>query len=198
METKHPAPGLRPRPVCVTSWTANLKVGFTYKRYDIEVKIRPCNNHDDEQQIDVLVNNERIDDSMFSASEGASEWEQDGHYFQLTSNPLLCFCDSLAFKEYRLFIDGFDVETGTEFTAFWRGKIKKLFFIGLRLLILASGFSYFVNEDVFIMMSDLLICVLFFALVYVFGVIFLRIHKGKARKQSPAQFTVDDRDIMTV
>lgn len=195
------APGVRPLDVMVTTWKVKLKVGFTYKRYVINVKrtTQSCSM----RHLEIFVNREKLDEfDAYCPKLTYSQWEQDGHHFQLTPNPYPLFSDT--FKEMRLFIDGFDADTGTEFTFLWRKRSKNFLFIGIGLLILVlvvvSTFSYTAkrSEITLFIMSNLLMWVFIVAVILVLVGISLRFCKDQSRKPSPAKFAVDYREIMTI
>ena len=69
---------------------------------------------------------------------GEFEWEQDGHSFMLMFNSLSWTNFSGGF---RLFIDGIDVNTGREFSAFWRRRGWQIVFVGLVILLIGIALS---------------------------------------------------------
>ena len=69
---------------------------------------------------------------------GQFEWEQDGHAFLLMFNSLSWTNFNGGF---RLFIDGVDVNTGREFSAFWRRRGWQIMFMGLVVLLIGIAVS---------------------------------------------------------
>ena len=69
---------------------------------------------------------------------GQFEWEQDGHSFLIIYNSLSW---TNYFGGFRLFIDGVDVNTGREFSSFWRRRGWQIVFAGLVMLLLGITLS---------------------------------------------------------
>ena len=92
---------------------------------------------------------------------GEFEWEQDGHSFMLMFNSLSWTNFSGGF---RLFIDGIDVNTGREFSAFWRRRGLQIVCVGLVFLLvgiaLALTFHYALSGPA----QDVLIFFAYFAI----------------------------------
>ena len=75
---------------------------------------------------------------------GQFEWEQDGHAFLLMFNSLSWTNCSGGF---RLFIDGVDVNTGREFSAFWRRRGWQIMFVGLVVLLIGIALLLIFHFD---------------------------------------------------
>ena len=143
-------------PFCCTTtqtWVHNIQMGAEYKQYTVQLKRRfRCFT----EEYDLFVNGEKKEDhslsynvcSPFCCPGGEYEWEQDGHIFLLMYNSSLTLTTS--FGEYRLFIDGIDVNTKREFSAFWRRRGWINIFMAvisvLIGLILTLGFRYVLGE----------------------------------------------------
>ena len=69
---------------------------------------------------------------------GQFEWEQDGHAFLLMFNSLSW---TKLMGGFRLFVDGVDVNTGREFSAFWRRRGWQVVFVGLVSMFIGIGLS---------------------------------------------------------
>lgn len=126
-----------------TTWAQNLKVGPEYRQYTVQL-VRDIGCICEEYTI--FVNGHAIDRhgltynpcSPLCCGGGQYEWEQDGHSFLLIYN-------SLSWTNYtggfRLFIDGLDVNTGREFSSFWRRRGWQVVFAGLVMLLLGITLS---------------------------------------------------------
>lgn len=137
-------------PCCKTTntWATNLKVGADqHKQFVVQLKrdIGCCT-----ERYQIFVNNELREGESLSyplsynpcsplcCPGGASEWDQDGHHFMLVYNSLSL---TSSVGGFRLFIDGIDVNTGREFSAFWRRRGLQILFIGLCFILLGIIWS---------------------------------------------------------
>lgn len=125
------------------TWAQNLKVGPEYRQYTVQL-VREIGCICEEYRI--YVNGHEMDHheltynpcSPLCFSGGQFEWEQDGHSFLIIYNSLSWtnYCGG-----FRLFIDGVDVNTGREFSSFWRRRGWQIVFAGLVLLLLGITLS---------------------------------------------------------
>lgn len=179
--------------VYVTSWTVDLYVGVIPTRYVIKVERRPyCYG----QQVDIFVNEQRIHDHSYDCFACClrtfHEWELGGHDFHLTINP------------FRLFVDGFDVDTGKKITDFEqsRRKIISLIIWFTLLIFTVASLFYLVKKDTLMpspLLIDVVFKIIFIFLVLEFGAILLRIYKVESRKHySPSKLTGYYKSVMTV
>lgn len=122
-----------------STWITNIKIGLDSERYVVELKRFPscCNVH-----YQLFVNGREIQDhglfcncGHLSSSGGSYEWEDKGHHFHLMFDGLP---SRKVNKYFRLFVDGIDVDTGFEFTIFWRRKGIQLFAAGSVLIFLVA------------------------------------------------------------
>lgn len=132
-------------PCCKTTctWAQNLKVGPEYRQYTVQL-VREigcvCEGYR------IYVNGHELEHhgltynpcSPLCFGGGQYEWEQDGHSFILVFNSLSW---TNYFGGFRLFIDGTDVNTGREFSSFWRRRGLQVMFAGLVLLFLGTTLS---------------------------------------------------------
>ena len=114
-------------PFCCSTtqtWVQNIKMGAEYKQCTVQLKRRiGCLT----EEYDLFVNGEQKEDHSLSYNfcsplccpGGEYEWEQNGHIFLLVYNSLSLTSN---LGKYRLFIDGIDVNTGREYSAFWRRR----------------------------------------------------------------------------
>lgn len=116
-------------------WCPNIGPG----QHTVELtrQIGMCRNETNEIFIngEKLVNHGYVHNSLspLCGIGGEYEWRSEGHTFLLMFN-------SLAFtryKNHRLFVDGIDVNTGLEFSAYWRHQARSYLLLGL-VLFLAS------------------------------------------------------------
>lgn len=125
------------------TWAQNLKVGPEYRQYTVQL-IREIGCFCEDYRI--YVNGHELDHhgltynpcSPLCCGGGQYEWEQDGHSFLLIYNSLSW---TNYFGGFRLFIDGTDVNTGREFSSFWRRRGWQVVFAGLVMLLLGTTFS---------------------------------------------------------
>ncbi|XP_068698752.1 uncharacterized protein [Montipora foliosa] len=125
------------------TWAQNLKVGPEYRQYTVQVT-RNIGCFCEEYRI--YVNGQEMEEhglkynpcSPLCCAGGQFEWEQDGHAFLLMFNSLSWTNFSGGF---RLFIDGVDVNTGREFSAFWRRRGWQIMFMGLVVLLIGIALS---------------------------------------------------------
>ena len=131
-----------------TTWTQNLQVGQEYRQYTVQLirQIGFCC-----ETYRLIVNNEEIEDhrlaynpcSPLCCPGGQFQFEQDGHTFLVIYNSLSW---TNSFGGFRLFIDGVDVNTRREFSAFWRRRGCQIVAVGLVAMIvgivLALVFHY--------------------------------------------------------
>jgi len=130
------------------TWAQNLKVGSEYRQYTVQL-VRQIGCFCEEYRI--YVNGQEMEEhglkynpcAPLCCPGGEFEWKQDGHSFMLMFNSLSWTNFSGGF---RLFIDGIDVNTGREFSAFWRRRGLQIVFVGLVFLLvgiaLALTFHY--------------------------------------------------------
>ena len=124
------------------TWAQNLKVGAEYRLYTVQL-VRQIGFFCEEYRI--YVNGKEMEEhglkynpcAPLCCAGGEFEWEQDGHSFMLMFNSLSCTNFS---GKFRLFIDGIDVDTGREFSAFWRRRGWQFVFVGLVFLLLGIAF----------------------------------------------------------
>ena len=125
------------------TWAQNLKVGPEYRQYTVQL-VREIGCICEEYRI--YVNGHEMDHhgltynpcSPLCCSGGQFEWDQDGHSFLLIYNSLSW---TNCCGGFRLFIDGTDVNTGREFSSFWRRRGWQLVFAGLVMLLLGTVLS---------------------------------------------------------
>ncbi|XP_015748633.1 PREDICTED: uncharacterized protein LOC107328409 [Acropora digitifera] len=125
------------------TWAQNLKVGAEYRQYTVQL-VRQIGCFCEEYRI--YVNGQEIEQhglkynpcAPLCCAGGEFEWEQDGHSFMLMFNSLSWTNFSGGF---RLFIDGIDVNTGREFSAFWRRRGLQIVFVGLVILLIGIALS---------------------------------------------------------
>ena len=121
-----------------STWAQNLKVGDEYRQYTVQL-VRQIGCFCEEYRI--YVNGQEMEEhglkynfcSPLCCAGGEFEWEQDGHSFMLMFNSLSWTNFSGGF---RLFIDGIDVNTSREFSAFWRRRGWQTVLVGLVILLL--------------------------------------------------------------
>ena len=126
-----------------STWAQNLKVGAEYRQYTVQL-VRQIGCFCEEYRI--YVNGKEMEEhglkynfcSPLCCTGGEFEWEQDGHSFMLVFNSLSWTNLSGGF---RLFIDGIDVNTGREFSAFWRRRGWQIVFVGLVFLLLGIALA---------------------------------------------------------
>ena len=129
------------------TWAQNLKVGPEYRQYTVQL-IREIGCFCEEYR--VYVNGKELERhglaynpfSPLCCSGGQFNWEQDGHYFLLMYNSLSW---TSYFGGFRLFIDGADVNTGREFSSFWRRRGWQVIFAGFVLLLLGTALSLIIH-----------------------------------------------------
>jgi len=125
------------------TWAQNLKVGPEYRQYTVQL-IREIGCFCEDYRI--YVNGHELERhgltynpcSPLCCGGGQYEWEQDGHSFLLVYNSLSW---TNYFGGFRLFIDGTDVNTGREFSSFWRRRGWQVVFAGLVMLVLGMALS---------------------------------------------------------
>ncbi|XP_015749978.1 PREDICTED: uncharacterized protein LOC107329823 [Acropora digitifera] len=125
------------------TWAQNLKVGSEYRQYTVQL-VRQIGCFSEEYRI--YVNGQEMEEhglkynpcAPLCCPGGEFEWEQDGHSFMLMFNSLSWTNCSGGF---RLFIDGIDVNTGREFSAFWRRRGLQIVFVGLVFLLLGIALA---------------------------------------------------------
>lgn len=125
------------------TWAQNLKVGPEYRQYTVQL-IREIGCFCEEYRI--YVNGHEMDHhgltynpcSPLCCGGGQFEWEQDGHSFLVIYNSLSW---TNCWGGFRLFIDGIDVNTGREFSSFWRRRGWQVVFVGLVMLLLGITLS---------------------------------------------------------
>lgn len=125
------------------TWAQNLKVGPEYRQYTVQL-IRAIGCFCEDYRI--YVNGHEMDHhgltynpcSPLCFGGGQYEWEQDGHSFLLIYNSLSW---TNYFGGFRLFIDGTDVNTGREFSSFWRRRGWQVIFAGFVMLCLGIALS---------------------------------------------------------
>ena len=123
-------------------WSPNIKVGNTYTQYNVKLEryFACCG----QEKKHLFINDREVYDHGLStdcrsgqlcAPPSHYEWTEHGHSFLLVFNSLSC-----AFaKDHRLFVDGIDVETGHEFSKFWRCRARTFMFCGAVLLLICVG-----------------------------------------------------------
>ena len=119
-------------------WTPNFTVPGEDKQYMVQLS-RDIGCCGDEQN-ELFINGVRIVDhgyvhnrySPLCGHGGEYEWQRDGHTFLLMFNSLACS----RYKDHRLFVDGVDVKTGREFSAFWKRYGYIYFTFGLVLFLI--------------------------------------------------------------
>ena len=178
-----------------TTWAQNLKVGPEYRQYTVQL-VRSigwvC------EQYRIYVNGQEMDHhtltynpcSPLCCGGGEFEWEQDGHAFLLMYN-------SLSWQKcsggFRLFIDGIDVNTGREFSSFWRRRGWQVVFVGLVFLLigitLSLIFHFALSRGNFLlpMSYSLVICGVFYILLGLIPV--LRYRKPRYDKSATVEYT---------
>ena len=121
-----------PKPIIQTWENLSLRVGLDHRQYTVQlIRQFGC-----VEAYRIFVDDREIEDhqltynpcSPLCGAGGQFEFEQDGHAFLLMYNSLS--------KEFCLFIDGMDVESGREFSAFWRRRGGWYIVFGLVLVIL--------------------------------------------------------------
>ncbi|XP_029193520.1 uncharacterized protein [Acropora muricata] len=125
------------------TWAKNLKVGAEYRQYTVQL-VRQIGCFCEEYRI--YVNGEEMEQhglkynpcAPLCCAGGEFEWEQDGHSFMLMYNSLSWTNFSGGF---RLFIDGIDVNTGRELSAFWRRRGWQIVFAGLMCLLIGIALA---------------------------------------------------------
>lgn len=125
------------------TWAHNLKVGPEYRQYTVQL-VREIGCICEEYRI--YVNGHEMDHhgltynpcSPVCCGGGQFEWEQDGHSFLLIYN-VLSWTNNCG--GFRLFIDGTDVNTGREFSSFWRRRGWQVVFAGLVMFLLGITLS---------------------------------------------------------
>ena len=124
-------------------WTPNIKVGHDFVPYTVRLERRfVCCGREVKN---LFINGKEVYDhglsdhcywwSPLSTSGGRYEWQEHGHTFLLVYNVLSCACA----KDHRLFVDGFDVITGHEFSDYWRCRGWLFLLCGAFLLLLGAG-----------------------------------------------------------
>ena len=104
-----------------TTWEKSIGVGLDRRQYTVELirQIGCCG-----EAYRLFVNSQELRDhdltynkcSPLCGAGGQFEFEQDGHVFLVMYNSL----SWRRFGEFHLFIDGIDVDSEREFSAFWR------------------------------------------------------------------------------
>ena len=125
------------------TWAQNLKVGSEYRQYTVQL-VRQIGCFCEEYRI--YVNGQEMEEhglkynpcAPLCCPDGEFEWKQDGHSFMLMFNSLSWTNFSGGF---RLFIDGIDVNTGREFSAFWRRRGWQFVSVGLVILLIGIALS---------------------------------------------------------
>ena len=125
------------------TWAQNLKIGDEYQLYTVQL-VRQIGYFCEEYRI--YVNGKEMEEhglkynpcSPLCCAGGEFEWEQDGHSFMLMFNSLSWTNFSGGF---RLFIDGIDVNSGRELSAFWRRRGWQMVFVGLVFLLLGIALA---------------------------------------------------------
>jgi hypothetical protein len=142
-------------PCCKTTitWAPNLKIGQEHKQYVVQLKrdIGFCS-----ERYQIFVNDQPLEGyglsynpcSPLCCPGGSCEWDQDGHHFMLVFNSLSL---TSAVGGFRLFVDDIDVNTGREFSAFWRRRGIQIIFLGLCFVLLGIVWSlifrYLINNE---------------------------------------------------
>ncbi|EDO27281.1 predicted protein [Nematostella vectensis] len=132
-------------PCCktTTTWVQNLKIGQEYRQYTVQLLrgIGCCC-----EEYEIFVNGKVHEQHHLSYNPcsplccpgGSYEWQQDGHHFLLMYNSMSW---TNSFGGYRLFINGIDVNTGREFSAFWRRRGWQAVFAGLLMIFLGVAWA---------------------------------------------------------
>lgn len=125
------------------TWVRNLKIRDEYKQFTVQLR-RQIGCYCEEYEI--FVNGQQLESHGLSYNPcsplccpgGEYEWEQDGHVFLLTFN-------SLSFTRrrgnYRLFVDGIDVVTELEYSAFWRRRGYQFMVLALFLVVIGVAWT---------------------------------------------------------
>ena len=176
------------------TWAQNLKVGPEYRQYTVQL-VRNIGCFCEEYRI--YVNGHEMDHhtlaynpcSPLCCAGGQFEWEQDGHAFLLMYNSLSWQNCSGGF---RLFIDGIDVNTGREFSSFWRRRGWQVVFLGLVMFLigitLSLIFRYALDASyMFPFAYSLVICGVFYILLGFIPV--LRYRKPRYDKSAAVEYT---------
>lgn len=98
------------------------------------------------EEYELFVNGEQLESHGLSYNPcsplccfgGEYEWEQDGHIFLLVYNSLSL---TSTLGKYRLFIDGIDVNTGREYSAFWRRRGWQIMLMALISVLVGVAWS---------------------------------------------------------
>lgn len=124
-----------------STWAPNIQVGLDTKQYVVELKrdVSCCN-----VDYQIFINGQELQDhglfysicGHLNSPGGSYEWEEQGHHFHLMHDVHLS--RRTYNKYFRLFVDGIDVDTGLEFTAYWRRKAILLSALGCVLVFLAA------------------------------------------------------------
>lgn len=113
------------------TWIRNIKIGTEFKQYTVQlVRLQGCVG----EEYQIFVNDQQLEShgltfnpcSPLCCSGGEFEWKQDGHTFLLTYYSRRVLAMNARYGKFRLFVDGIDVNTNEEYSAFWRksGYIK--------------------------------------------------------------------------
>lgn len=115
------------------TWFVTVQSIAGPKKYTVQLSrhLGCCQEH-----YQILVNNQPLQHTLkcnlFSplcCPGGDFGWDQDGHHFLFMQNCLT----TTRTQGVRLFVDGVDVESGLEFSVFWRRRGQEFFSIGLAL-----------------------------------------------------------------
>ena len=124
----------------IETWTPNFTVPGEDKQYTVQLtrQIGCCGD----EQNELFINGVKIVDHGYVHNQyspmcggGEYEWKRDGHTFLLMFNAFSC----AMFRDHRLFVDGVDVNTGREFSAYWRRRGCIFFLFGLLLFLIAAA-----------------------------------------------------------
>ena len=117
-------------------WVKDLQVGLDHRRYTVQLNREICCG----ETYRLFVNNQEIEDHQLTRNRfsplcgagGRFEFEQDGHTFLVMYNSL----SWRMFGEFRLFIEGIDMASGRELSAYWRYYGWRTIVAGLAALII--------------------------------------------------------------
>lgn len=116
-----------------SAWVINMKSDKGTKQYVVQLQQTSCCG----TYYRLLVNGQEIQEhglklcNCYHSSSGRSyEWDEYGHHFHLMYDGFAVTKGNQQPKYFRLFVDGVDVDTGLEFTAYWRRKAKILLIVG--------------------------------------------------------------------
>ena len=125
----------------VEMWTPSLRVPGEDRQYMVQLsrKFGCCFR----EQNKLFINGVQVHDheyvhncwSLLCGAGGEYEWQRDGHTFLLMFNGL----SWSRFGDHRLFVDGVDVNTGREFSAYWRGCGWSRFFLGFFFFLIGAA-----------------------------------------------------------